>query len=273
MTLQASRQQISSIKKIIKQKISHDYISKFIKAPTIDEDLILLFINSLNEQEVSKKDAETLIATAMFVNIALDTHEQVSNHHGLLKQRQLTVLAGDYFSGLYYKILAETENIPLIRTLAKGIKAVNEHKVAVYQLQSKDLDCFFHSLQEIESAILRQFCLFFNASTTYLLGKEMLFLKRLQAEKTLFMTVETSILFEAFEKFAVHALPNPRKEEPWDQKKRLLDLCEQYIKHAKTRVDEAMRHIPLPHPLLANRVSELLDDQHVVRTKLYVEEG
>ena len=49
-----------------------------------------------------------------------------------IKVRQLTVFAGDYYSGLYYKHLAKVGNISIIRMLSEGVKDINEHKVIVY---------------------------------------------------------------------------------------------------------------------------------------------
>ncbi|MDY0405698.1 heptaprenyl diphosphate synthase component 1 [Virgibacillus sp. 179-BFC.A HS] len=68
----------------------------------------------------------------------MDTHDQV-----LVKNRdakneneaialQLSVLAGDYYSGLYYRLLAEIGEIGLISTLATAIKRINEAKMKLY---------------------------------------------------------------------------------------------------------------------------------------------
>ena len=70
----------------------------------------------------------------------LDTHDDVSNtleDENSMKTRQFTILAGDYYSGLYYKVLAEVCNTEMIKKLSEGVKTINEHKVTIYHKKQK----------------------------------------------------------------------------------------------------------------------------------------
>ena len=120
----------------------------------------------------------------MLVQIALDTHEKVSNKaneetSGFHKRRQLTVLAGDYYSGLYYYLLSMNCDIILIRALAEGIKEINEHKIMLYQKAHVAIRDIMESVVIIESALLQKTCDHFQLSNwkpyiTYVLGKNRL---------------------------------------------------------------------------------------------------
>nr|WP_259545140.1 heptaprenyl diphosphate synthase component 1 [Heyndrickxia oleronia] len=148
MDLQERMQQIALIKETIKQKISQNYLMQFIDEPYIDEDRMNILIESLSSLKLTKGNINKYVTTTMLIQIALDTHDKVNNTSELLKKRQLTVLAGDYYSGLYYKILAEVENVPLIRTLAEGIKIVNEHKVAIYRLEDCTVEQYMDTFKK-----------------------------------------------------------------------------------------------------------------------------
>src|SRR5574339_191225 len=103
---------MSDMKGLITNRISHPYLKQFIQTPNIDEDKLLLIISMLDQHGLTKLEMKDFVVTTILIQIALDTHELVSNttnpieKESSLKSRQLTVLAGDYFSGLYYKILA-----------------------------------------------------------------------------------------------------------------------------------------------------------------------
>ncbi|MFP3441244.1 heptaprenyl diphosphate synthase component 1, partial [Pantoea sp. SIMBA_133] len=94
------------------------------------------------------------------VQIALDTHDLISleeiDNEGDRKNRQLTVLAGDYFSSMYYHLLSKWEDNELIRTLSEAIQEINEAKMSFYQTEYSTIEPVFDNLKEIESILVRK---------------------------------------------------------------------------------------------------------------------
>lgn len=125
----------NEIKTLIENEIEHSYLKKYIEKPLIDLDKIATLQFIFYDMEVSDQKKRHLMMTVMLVQIALDTHEQVTDEvvfDTAETQQQLSVLAGDYYSGLYYYILAKTGEVTLIRTLASAIKNINEQKMNLY---------------------------------------------------------------------------------------------------------------------------------------------
>ena len=78
------------------------------------------------------------VATAL-LQMGLDLHERVSVEPERAEQgmrsRQLFVLAGDYFSSLFYRFLAERGEIRTISRLSEAVCEVNEAKMELYALR------------------------------------------------------------------------------------------------------------------------------------------
>ena len=128
---------------------------------------IALLYGALKSANLHIEQIEHYVVTIMLVQIALDTHERVSNKAGeeeieFHKCRQLTVLAGDYYSGLYYYLLSMNRDIVLIRALAEGIKEINEHKIMLYQKAHETTDDIMKSIATIESALLQKHVIIFS---------------------------------------------------------------------------------------------------------------
>ncbi len=170
----------AGIKEKLMEKLRHPYFINYIEEPFIDEEKIALLYGALKSANLHIEQIEHYVVTIMLVQIALDTHEKVSNKAGeeaieSHKCRQLTVLAGDYYSGLYYYLLSMNRDIVLIRALAEGIKEINEHKIMLYQKAHETTDDIMKSVVTIESALLQKTCDHFHLShwkpfITYVLG-------------------------------------------------------------------------------------------------------
>ncbi|ATI62622.1 heptaprenyl diphosphate synthase [Bacillus cereus] len=186
------------------EKLRHPYFINYIEEPFIDEEKIALLYGALKSANLHIEQIEHYVVTIMLVQIALDTHERVSNKAGeeeieFHKCRQLTVLAGDYYSGLYYYLLSMNRDIVLIRALAEGIKEINEHKIMLYQKAHETTDDIMKSIVTIESALLQKTCDHFQLShwkpfITYVLGGN-----RLQKEIQLYADKQHSPVFQAMQ--------------------------------------------------------------------------
>jgi heptaprenyl diphosphate synthase len=195
--LQDIRKKLSDIKEQVELKVLHPYLLHFIQTPYIDEDKLLIFISLMDQLELSYSQMKNYALSAMLIQIALDTHEYVTNEvinndeKAKATSRQLTVLAGDYYSGLYYKLLADTDDISMIKVLAKGIKEVNEHKIFLYQKDFDGIEKLMKSIKIIESSLLTKVSEYFQAGIwTEVIGHLML-VKRLLFEKKRFIHTES----------------------------------------------------------------------------------
>ncbi|WP_018660420.1 heptaprenyl diphosphate synthase component 1 [Heyndrickxia acidiproducens] len=272
MSLYERSQQLSAIKQLIEQEVNHDFLHQYIDAPYIDEDRILLLINSLAGHTYSDHEAAQFVATAMLIQIALDTHERVTNLDDKQKNRQLTVLAGDYFSSLYYKLLAGVRNVKLVGVLAEGIKCVNEYKVLLYQFDESDAESFLSHLKKTESGIITKFMQFFGSQPLIRLSEELLLFNRLALEKERAMKGKSSILFEALKKFSYPNEEQPFQQLPMDKKLELLYKSEAYIKQSFEALQNCLAKAPKLNQLLEERI-HILMNQYKMTARLYAEEG
>ncbi|WP_170140727.1 heptaprenyl diphosphate synthase component 1 [Oceanobacillus arenosus] len=148
-------------KKLLQDSIHHKYLEKYIKQPTIDEDKLFILSTLINNTAgLSINEKEHYILTTMMVQIALDTHETVpvetssKESHDEAIANQLTVLAGDYYSGLYYLLLAEIEDFEFIHRLATAIKEINENKMKLYYREVTTLDEYLFLIEQIDTLLI-----------------------------------------------------------------------------------------------------------------------
>ncbi|WP_231689691.1 heptaprenyl diphosphate synthase component 1 [Bacillus sp. FJAT-27245] len=257
---------IAEIKGLIEKKVLHPYLLKYIQVPIIDNDKLLLLVSAMEGLDLTDRERENYALTAMLVQIALDIHEHVSNTQSLAgtKVRQLTVLAGDYYSGLYYKHLAESDDILMIRSLSKGIKKVNEHKTLLYQKEFKSAGMLLETMKSIEASVLAKFFGFFGRDAWIPFMESFLLLKRLLKERNDYLTDGTSPFFDAL--YALDdtaALPRGNRHSGL-----LLELLDHELVSLRNELKDRMGAVKNVNASMRSRAEELLGE-----IKIFVEEG
>ncbi|MFS0863552.1 heptaprenyl diphosphate synthase component 1 [Fredinandcohnia sp. 179-A 10B2 NHS] len=276
--LQDIKNIIADLKELIEGKLKHSYLEKYIDAPHIDEDRILLLYSIYEDLKLPKEQLENYIVTTMLVHQALETHETVPNQNKsgeYLRNQQLKVLAGDYFSGLYYYFLAQTRDIELIRTLAEGIKEVNESKIYLYQKDNEQVNKLFSCIENIETAIIRKIVEKYEMKKWFEISSAFLLLKRLVHERELFLRSGTSILFESlinilFPKQEVHLMQVNMSEE---QEEILIREFERQLDNVICRVEKVVNSNVKINELLKTRMTEILRASSSITMNKIVEEG
>lgn len=91
--------------------------------------MVSLFLPLLEQRNSQRNVA--YYATAI-IYLALTSHDHVNESGTPSKEQQLRVLAGDYYSGKYYQLLAKHQELELISKLTESIRLMTEAKTVLY---------------------------------------------------------------------------------------------------------------------------------------------
>lgn len=119
------------IEKIIDELNGHMYhpiLNRDLGQPKLNEQTALfLLLPKLNGEEWTSSTQTAAIAVGA-VYTAFDAHDALDVYDVTTTKEQLRVLAGDYYSGLYYQLLATIPHFEFIGVLSKTIGRINEVK-------------------------------------------------------------------------------------------------------------------------------------------------
>lgn len=126
------------ITELARKYVDYDMISTHTELPDFPVPRVRLLYTFLNNrQESSAQSAEIGSLAAFLVQLGLDTHDTIDvedshKEEKSMRSRQLKVLAGDYFSSLFYQLLAHSGQIRLVNSMSAAICEVNRLKVRLY---------------------------------------------------------------------------------------------------------------------------------------------
>ncbi|MEH7224276.1 heptaprenyl diphosphate synthase component 1 [Bacillus sp. JJ1566] len=260
---------VANLKERIEDKTKHSYLQRYMETPSIDEDKLLLLYSLCEDLLLPKEQLTNYIVTTMLVQQALDTHETVPNRLTYSDERmrgqQLAVLAGDYFSGLYYYLLAEVSDITFIRILAEGIKDVNEAKIYLYQMEHRQIDKLFSCVTAVESAVFQKIVKSFQIKKWEELVQNFLLLKRLLLERDQYLEEGNSILIKTLKKIV--------SVEKQGQKTDAMYEFNMQLSFVSKKLEHSLERNPKINKMLLNRINELLLKGNSIAMNKIVEEG
>ncbi|MDN4074568.1 heptaprenyl diphosphate synthase component 1 [Fictibacillus terranigra] len=148
-------QEIKKLNEYVLRTMEHSFLNKYVDVPRMNKDKCLIAYSLLRESGLEGEELQEYYAAVMLVQSALDTHEYILQiEKDNVKGRQLTVLAGDYYSSLYYFMLSLCEDLPLIRALSLGIQDVNESKMRLYYSKQSKPEEITSGIKSLEAGIL-----------------------------------------------------------------------------------------------------------------------
>ncbi|WP_197431780.1 heptaprenyl diphosphate synthase component 1 [Lentibacillus sp. JNUCC-1] len=146
------------MKKEIQATIKQSFLEQYIQAP-VDEEKLFVLIAIMNDIKLPTYRKVQYILAVTLIQTALDAHDLVrvkgeASEQPFSVQDQLTVLAGDYYSGLYYFLLSKIDDLRMVRQLATAIKDINEEKMALLYGDTETLHKRVQRLKRIETLLI-----------------------------------------------------------------------------------------------------------------------
>ena len=156
--------------KAIKQRT----LEKYTEGPSVERERLFFLLLPFLDGKYWSADIEQTAKTVSIVYAALHAHDQVKEDIMASKKQQLTVLAGDFYSGIYYQMLSNMDNIEMIRRLATAIIRVSERKASFYDDVLRPIEVVDEQIQVNEIELIEAFYRYYGYEEYTKLAKAMM---------------------------------------------------------------------------------------------------
>ena len=171
--------EVQALKQNIYNEIHHRILLENTGIPFLKDEqlffILLPFLQGAKYDDVMKAN----VFSVGIVHASLEEHEKIKEQSAENKEQQLTVLSGDYYSGRYYEILAQSKNISLIYHLSTGIVARCEQQIRLYEPTLLTIEEWIEYITVIESELIVQFYYSIEANHWISVAKHALMISRL----------------------------------------------------------------------------------------------
>ncbi len=266
-------EEIKQIKERFYLRIKHPYITKYLAEPYLDEDRLYLLYSMFDAIKLTKNNLNEYIITTLLVQAALDTHETIStsllSSDKVKKERQLTVLAGDYYSSLYYFLLAKINDITMIRLLANAIQEINEAKMSFYKRTNRNTFQSIVDIKNIESSLIQKIAEHFKLPNWKAVVSEFFFFKRLITERIYLLQGKKVPLIEMLvsENRSIHLKLQEEARLTY-----CIEMCDKYIFSTINQLHSLCKEPSPFSSFIIGRIDQLLSEANLLKEKV-AEEG
>jgi heptaprenyl diphosphate synthase len=151
----------------VKRQAENEFVLQYVDTPPIPQLRMQVLFLFLVDVKVPIQQIKQYVVPTILVQIGLDCHEKISAENIQTEReiltRQLSVLAGDYFSTKYYYLLSMIEDIRLIREIAYSIREINEAKSQIYRQGNLDAELYLDLINTSDSSLYTRFIGHFQA--------------------------------------------------------------------------------------------------------------
>ena len=238
-------QSIQQLKSNIFMHVRHRALLQNVGEPILNKEQLFFIQLPFLDGKPSDDDRKISAITVGIVHASLCEHEKIKEQNATSKQQQLTVLAGDYYSGRYYQLLALSKNIQLIQKLSKGIVNRCEQQIKIYEPVKRPLHEWIDSISIIECELIERYYEAYEFTQYKNVMKKTLTYLRLKQEFSLIKNGEESFFSKQLhnDKFNSPTIQKELQEELMkrqDELKRIVEHTpiqpelKQYIEHLIT---------------------------------------
>lgn len=190
-------QSVQTLQSNILQHVHHRALLQNVGQPTLQEEQLFFIQLPFLDGASMTDDHKVSAITVGIVHASLLEHERVLEVNATSKEQQLIVLSGDYYSGRYYQLLAQSGNIRLIQKLSKGIVDRCEHQIRIYETETRSVEEWIRSLTVIESVLISQYYDVYGYNAYTELMETTLTFIRLKKEYGLIQDAKQGFLYKA----------------------------------------------------------------------------
>lgn len=237
--------ELKHLKELIEKNIQHSYVEQFVKEPFIDENKLEMLHFIYQDIQIPQYIKEQHMVTIMLVQLALDTHDNIPNHHQEWvmneREKQLSVLAGDYYSGLYYLLLSEIEEVNMVQIIASAIRHINENKVNLFYNEPASVQELLETIGQIETSLFTKVANYLGHDPRFTkIIEDLLLIKRLNDEQSEGNGVVSTYLANFKKDSNEHVAVN-------EQLKELIEV-------KKTQLERHLLQLPYKHTNFKNTI-------------------